>query len=65
MWKSVAVAEFMVGASGIGRAMSDAKYSINIERVFAYTLVLVVLGILTERLLDMIIKRGSRYALKS
>jgi len=65
MWKSVAVAEFMVGASGIGRAMSDAKYSINIERVFAYTLVLVVLGILTERLLDMIIKRGSRYALKN
>ncbi|MBN2219258.1 MAG: ABC transporter permease [Kosmotogaceae bacterium] len=65
MWKSVAVAEFMVGASGIGRAMSDAKYSINIERVFAYTLILVVLGILTERLLDMIIKRGSRYALKN
>ncbi|HNU23313.1 MAG TPA: ABC transporter permease [Mesotoga sp.] len=65
MWKSVAVAEFMVGASGIGRAMSDAKYSINTTRVFAYTLILVILGILTEKLLDLLIGRSARYALKN
>lgn len=65
MWKSVAVAEFMVGTSGIGRAISDAKYSINIERVFAYTLILIVLGILTEKLLDLIVRRGYRYAFKN
>jgi NitT/TauT family transport system permease protein len=65
MWKSVAVAEFMVGTSGIGRAISDSKYSINIERVFAYTLILIILGILTEKLLDLLVRRGSRYAFKN
>jgi NitT/TauT family transport system permease protein len=34
-------------------------------RVFAYTLVLVVLGIVTEKALDFIIKKGNRYALKN
>jgi NitT/TauT family transport system permease protein len=65
MWKSVAVAEFMVGTSGIGRVIADSKYSINIVRVFSYTLVLVILGILTEKVLDLIMKKGTRYALKS
>ena len=65
MWKSVAVAEFMVGTSGIGRVIADSKYSINIVRVFAYTLVLVVLGIVTEKALDFMIRKGNRYALKN
>lgn len=65
MWKSVAVAEFMVGTSGIGRAIADSKYSIDITRVFAFTLVLVLLGISTEKALDFLIRKGDRYAFKN
>ena len=52
MWKSVAVAEFMVGASGIGREIFDAKYMIETVDVFAWTILLILLGIISEKIFD-------------
>ncbi|ACR80222.1 MULTISPECIES: ABC transporter permease [Kosmotoga] len=65
MWKSVAVAEFMVGTTGIGRKIFDAKSYLETTDVFAYTLVLVILGILSEKMLDQFAKRTFRYVDKS
>ncbi|MDK2951229.1 MAG: NitT/TauT family transport system permease protein [Kosmotogales bacterium] len=52
MWKSVAVAEFMVGSTGIGREIYDAKYMIETVDVFAWTILLIILGILSEKIFD-------------
>ncbi len=52
MWKTVAVAEFMVGISGLGRMISDSKYALNTTDVFAITVLLVILGIISEKLFD-------------
>ncbi|OAA31333.1 ABC transporter permease [Kosmotoga arenicorallina S304] len=62
MWKSVAVAEFMVGATGIGRKIADAKYFLDTSSVFAYTLVLVFLGLVSETVFNVISKKVFNYA---
>ncbi len=62
MWKSVAVAEFMVGTTGLGRGIADAKFAVDTPSVFAYTILLVVLGIISERVLDVLTKRVGRLA---
>jgi len=60
MWKSVAVAEFMVGTTGLGRGIADAKASVDTQAVFAYTILLVLLGIISEKVLDILSKRVGR-----
>ncbi|MFW6120774.1 MAG: ABC transporter permease [Petrotogales bacterium] len=57
MWKTVAVAEFMVGISGLGRMISDSKYALNTTDVFAITVLLVILGIISEKMFDKWSKR--------
>ncbi|MDI3472365.1 MAG: NitT/TauT family transport system permease protein [Thermotogaceae bacterium] len=59
LWKSVVVAEFMAGSKGIGVEISWAKSKLETVDVFAYTLLLVFLGILSEVLLRSIEKRFS------
>lgn len=65
MWKSVAIAEFMVGTSGIGRKISDSKYSLETTDVFAFTILLVILGIISEKILDFATKEAGKYAVKA
>ncbi|MFO7881033.1 MAG: ABC transporter permease [Kosmotogaceae bacterium] len=57
MWKTVAVAEFMVGISGLGRMISDSKYALNTTDVFAITVLLVILGIISEKIFDKLSRR--------
>lgn len=65
MWKSVAIAEFMVGTSGIGRKISDSKYSLETTDVFAFTILLVILGIISEKILDLATKEAGKYVVKA
>jgi len=57
MWKTVAVAEFMVGISGLGRMISDAKYALDTTDVFAFTVILIILGIVSEIIFDKLSRR--------
>jgi len=61
MWKSVAVAEFMVGVTGIGRKIADAKYFLDTKNVFAYTIVLVFLGLASEIIFNAVSKKVFNY----
>lgn len=57
LWKSIAVAEFMAGSSGIGVEIAWAKSRLETVDVFAYTMILVVLGILSEVFLRSVEKK--------
>jgi len=59
LWKSVAVAEFMAGSSGIGVEIAWAKSKLETVDVFAYTTILVIFGILSEVFLRLMEKRFS------
>ncbi|WP_031513857.1 ABC transporter permease [Desulfofalx alkaliphila] len=63
-WKAVAMAEFLSAHRGIGAGMHTARTNLETPEVFAWTLLLVVLGLLTDRGLQAINKRLStwRYA---
>lgn len=47
-WKTVVVAEMLLGGEGIGAALYNSAYSLRIDLVFSWTLVLVVLMSATE-----------------
>lgn len=51
LWKSVVVGEFLAGSQGIGYSMSFAKSSLNTEKVFAYTIFLIFMGIIYEKVI--------------
>lgn len=48
-WKVILVAEFLCGDQGLGVQISWARQLFNIPGVYAYTLLAVILGMLTER----------------
>ena len=58
---AVAVAEFMVGVTGIGRKIADAKYFLDTKNVFAYTIVLVFLGLASEIIFNAVSKKVFNY----
>ncbi len=45
MWKSAIVAEYLLGGTGLGVRIQEAKFFINTPRVFALTLSAVVVGL--------------------
>ena len=55
MWKVAIVAEFMAGDSGLGIQISWAKFYLETPKVFAFTAVAVISGLLLEYLFDSII----------
>jgi len=59
LWKSVAVAEFMAGSRGIGVEIAWAKSKLETVDVFAYTVLLVLLGIASEVFLRSIERKFS------
>lgn len=48
-WKVILVAEYLCGNSGLGVEILSARFDFDIPRVYAFTLLAVTLGILTER----------------
>ncbi|KAF2955724.1 ATP-binding cassette domain-containing protein [Marinitoga sp. 38H-ov] len=51
MWKSVVVGEFLAGDRGLGVSLSFSKIALNIDRVFAYTILLAIFGMISEKIL--------------
>ncbi|ABO48984.1 binding-protein-dependent transport systems inner membrane component [Desulforamulus reducens MI-1] len=56
-WKAVAMAEFLSAQKGIGAGMSVARINLETQEVFAWTLLLVLLGLLTDNGLRLLQKR--------
>lgn len=56
-WKAVVMAEFLSAQKGIGAGMSLARINLETGEVFAWTFLLVSLGLLTDHGLQMINKR--------
>lgn len=48
-WKAVAMAEFLIAQRGIGAGMSVARINLETAEVFAWTLLLVALGLCSEQ----------------
>jgi NitT/TauT family transport system permease protein len=47
-WRGVVMAEFLGSMSGIGNELNWARFNLETEKVFAYTIVIVILGLATE-----------------
>lgn len=59
-WKVILVAEYLTGNSGLGVQILMSWMNIDFPKVWALTLIAVLLGIVTERLLKFIMGRLSR-----
>jgi NitT/TauT family transport system permease protein len=58
-WKVILVSEYLCGDSGLGVEILSARYDVNIPEVYALTLIAVLLGIITERLIKQAVGRMS------
>jgi len=59
MWKVAIVAEYLIGETGLGVQIMQAKFYVNTTEVFSYTLVAVVFGLVLEALFSLLWERGS------
>ncbi len=60
-WKAVAMAEFLSSQKGIGAGMAVSRINLETAEVFAYTLLLITLGLITDQGLSYINKRLSAW----
>lgn len=51
LWRSIVAGEFLAGSKGIGYSLALAKSTLNTEEVFAYTIFLILNGIIFEKLI--------------
>lgn len=58
-WKVILVAEYLAGDRGLGVNILSARYEVNAVKVYAYTLLAVILGIITERTVKALLGRIS------
>ncbi len=56
-WKALAMSEFLSVHQGIGARMAVARINLETAELFAWTLILIVLGLLTDRLLPCLVTR--------
>ncbi len=56
-WKVVLVAEYLCGNSGLGKLILAARYEVNPSKVWALTFFAVFLGLITERIVKMLLGR--------
>ena len=60
-WKAVAMAEFLSVSTGVGARMAVARINLETADLFAWTFVLVGLGLLTDRLLSHFVNKKLRH----
>ncbi|MDD4334133.1 MAG: ABC transporter permease [Desulfotomaculaceae bacterium] len=60
-WKAVAMAEFLSVSTGVGARMAVARINLETADLFAWTFVLVALGLLTDRLLSHLVNKRLRH----
>ncbi len=58
-WKVILVTEYLCGNNGLGVKILAARYAVDSTGVYAYTLLAVILGIITERLVKLIMGRAA------
>ncbi|HWP97664.1 MAG TPA: ABC transporter permease subunit [Syntrophomonadaceae bacterium] len=59
-WKVILVAEFLCGDRGLGVQIAWARQYFDIPNVYAFTLLAVILGLLTERIIKYYLGRISK-----
>jgi len=57
VWKVVLVTEFLVGGNGLGVELAWARQYVDVPRIYAITIIAVILGITTERVFKIISRR--------
>ncbi len=61
VWKVVVVSEYMCGEKGIGVLIAWARQSVSVEKVYAYTIIIITIGLVVEN----IVHKLSRQVLKN
>ncbi|WP_175420240.1 ATP-binding cassette domain-containing protein [Marinitoga sp. 1154] len=64
MWKSVVIGEFLAGDKGLGVSLAFSKIALNTDRVFAYTILLSIFGLISEKLIKLLSKRKRKKIVK-
>lgn len=59
-WKVILVSEYLCGNSGLGVLILAARYEVNPPKVWALTFLAVLLGLLTERLVKMLLGKVAK-----
>ncbi|MEN3042279.1 MAG: ABC transporter permease subunit [Fervidobacterium sp.] len=57
VWKVVVVAEYMCGEKGIGVLIAWARQSVSVEKVYAYTIVIIAIGLIVESIVHRLVRR--------
>ncbi len=60
-WKAVAMAEFLSVSQGIGARMALARINLETADLFAWTFILIGLGLITDRLLTYLVNKRLRH----
>ncbi len=60
-WKAVAMAEFLSVSQGIGARMALARINLETADLFAWTFILIGLGLITDRLLTYLVSKRFRH----
>jgi len=57
VWKVVVVAEYMCGDKGIGVLIAWARQSVAVEKVYAYTAIIILIGLIVENILNHFVRK--------
>lgn len=60
-WKTIVMAEILIGAQGIGYEMNQARIFFNTVHVLAWTVLLAIVGLLLEKLIRYLITKKGYY----
>lgn len=58
VWKVVVVSEYMCGDKGIGVLIAWARQSVSVEKVYAYTMIIITIGLFVENLVNVVTKKA-------
>jgi NitT/TauT family transport system permease protein len=59
-WKLVIMGEVLSSSTGIGSQITNARLNIETEKVLAWTIVIIILGVLSQKIIDFIFDYRSR-----
>lgn len=60
-WKVILVSEYLCGSNGLGEKILLARMNINTPAVWAFTLIAIVSGVITEYLAKLALKKVTHY----
>ncbi|ABS60109.1 ABC transporter permease [Fervidobacterium nodosum] len=58
VWKVVVVSEYMCGDKGIGVLIAWARQSVSVEKVYAYTMIIITIGLFVENFVNVVTKKA-------